>query len=151
MKGKFAVVQNDNLPVMAIPNAIATFNFADDKVIARPASAPGAAIALIRGTMLELVRRDGRDLTARQLTTLLTVYQEDETLSVSRVATLLNISRPGVTRILDRLVEADLVSRAEDATDRRRVLVRRTRAGARFVRELIEVADSVSAELAQLS
>lgn len=150
MKGKFQVVENDTLPVLAMPRSMAAFSFAEDVMTART-KAPGQAIALIRGTMLELVRRDGRDLTARQLTTLLSVYLEDETLSVSRVATLLNISRPGVTRILDRLVDADLVSRAEDATDRRRVLVRRTRAGAKFVRELIEVADQVSAELSRVA
>lgn len=150
MKAKFEVVQNSPLPVMALPRSLGAYNFSDDAMQARTQGS-GRAIALIRGTMLELVRRDGRDLTARQLTTLLSVYLEDETLSVSRVATLLNISRPGVTRILDRLVDADLVSRAEDATDRRRVLVRRTRAGAKFVRDLIEVADHVSADLNRLS
>jgi len=92
-------------------------------------------VALIRGTMLELVRRDGRDLTARQLTTLLTVYLHDEVHSVSSLARMLNISRPGVTRILDRLVEAGLVSRAEDAADRRRVLVYRTPSGAQYIHD----------------
>lgn len=107
----------------------------------------GDNVALIRGTMLELVRRDGRDLTARQLTTLLSVYLDDTVHSVSSIADMLNISRPGVTRILDRLVEADLVSRAEDPTDRRRVLVHRTRAGAHFVLDLISVADKVAVQL----
>jgi DNA-binding MarR family transcriptional regulator len=105
-------------------------------------------VALIRGTMLELVRRDGRDLTARQLTTLLTVYLEDDVHSVSSLARMLNISRPGVTRILDRLVEADLVSRAEDAADRRRVLVYRTIVGSQYIRDFGDVADHVAAELA---
>jgi DNA-binding MarR family transcriptional regulator len=112
---------------------------------------PGRNIALIRGTMLELVRRDGRDLTARQLTALLSIYLENEVHSVSSVAKLLNISRPGVTRSLDRLVDANLVSRAEDASDRRRVLVYRTRSGADFVRDLIEVADHVANDLNRLS
>jgi len=105
-------------------------------------------VALLRGTMLELVRRDGRDLTARQLTTLLTVYLHDDVHSVSSLAKMLNISRPGVTRILDRLVEAELVSRAEDAADRRRVLVHRTPEGARYMRDLDEVAGQVAADLA---
>jgi len=105
-------------------------------------------VALIRGTMLELVRRDGRDLTARQLTTLLTVYLHDEVHSVSSLANMLNISRPGVTRILDRLVEADLVSRAEDATDRRRVLVYRTPAGAQYMRDFDDTARQVAKQLA---
>lgn len=109
----------------------------------------GTNVALICGTMLELVRRDGRDLTARQLTTLLTVYLEDTVHSVSSIANMLQISRPGVTRILDRLVEADLVSRAEDSADRRRVLVYRTRSGAHFVQDLIGLADSVAARLSR--
>ena len=52
---------------------------------------------------------------------------------------------------LDRLVEADLVSRAEDLSDRRRVLVKRTRAGTTFVRDLVQVADQVAGELGRLS
>ncbi len=98
-------------------------------------------IEVIRNTMLALVRQDGRDLTARQLTALLSVYLRDETQTVTSLANMLNVSRPGVTRILDRLVEADLVSRAEDKQDRRRVLIRRTREGARYVQTLAEVAN----------
>jgi DNA-binding MarR family transcriptional regulator len=97
-------------------------------------------ISVIRNTMLEMVRKDGRDLTARQLTALLSVYLKDETQTVTSLANMLNVSRPGVTRILDRLVDAELVSRAEDKQDRRRVLIRRTREGARFVQTLAEMA-----------
>jgi DNA-binding MarR family transcriptional regulator len=128
------------------PNPLAVYDDGerDTKMTKRPKL---DHVALIRGTMLELVRRDGRDLTARQLTTLLTVYLHEEVHSVSSLARMLNISRPGVTRILDRLVEANLVSRAEDAADRRRVLVYRTAPGAQYMRDLTEVADAVSAEL----
>lgn len=107
----------------------------------------GRYLRLIRGTMLDLVRRDGRDLTARQLTTLLTIYLQDQVYSVSMLAKMLNISRPGVTRILDRLVEAGLVSRAEDAADRRRVLVYRTSEGHRYVEDLDAVAEQVASEI----
>jgi DNA-binding MarR family transcriptional regulator len=99
---------------------------------------------LIRGTILDLVRRDGRDLTARQLTTLLTIYLQDDAYSVGMLAKMLNISRPGVTRILDRLVEANLVSRAGNAEDRRLVLVHRTDDGARYVDDLGLVAVQVA-------
>jgi DNA-binding MarR family transcriptional regulator len=101
-------------------------------------------LGLIRGTMLDLVRRDGRDLTARQLTTLLTVYLRDEVYSVSTLANMLGIFPPGVTRILDRLVEENLVSRGEDPEDRRRVLVHRTAEGARYVDDLGLVAVQVA-------
>jgi len=113
----------------------------------RRSSHDGRYLRLIRGTMLDLVRRDGRDLTARQLTTLLTIYLQDEIYSVSMLAKMLNISRPGVTRILDRLVEAGLVSRAEDAADRRRVLVYRTSDGHRYMEQLDTVAEHVASEI----
>ena len=101
---------------------------------------PGSAINALRTTLLTLVRRDGRDLTARQLTAFMTVYLDSQVHTVSSMADLLNISRPGVTRILDRLAEYDLVERQEDRDDRRRVLIRRTPRGAAFLRELEEIA-----------
>ncbi len=100
-------------------------------------------MVVLHGTLLSLVRRDGRDLTARQLTAFLTVYMDDTTHTVSSLATLLNISRPGVTRIMDRLVQFDLVAREEDRDDRRRVLVRRTQSGANFYRELVRITRDV--------
>jgi DNA-binding MarR family transcriptional regulator len=104
-------------------------------------------IETIRKTMLTLVRQDGRDLTARQLTALLSVYLTDETQTVTSLANTLNVSRPGVTRILDRLVDADLVSRAEDRQDRRRVLIRRTVEGLRYVEQLAGIAASAAQDV----
>src|SRR5450756_967470 len=102
----------------------------DDEAPSSPPSAADEALTrvlamdprmgVLRGTLLTLVRRDGRDLTARQLTAFLTVYMDDHIHTVSSMADLLNIARPGVTRILDRLVEFDMVSRQEDRDDRRR-------------------------------
>src|SRR5262249_22795108 len=65
------------------------------------------AIGVLHGTLLTLVRRDGRDLTARQLTAYLAVYLDEAPHTVSSLADLLQITRPGVTRIVDRLVEFD--------------------------------------------
>jgi DNA-binding MarR family transcriptional regulator len=103
-------------------------------------------IVVLHGTLLALVRRDGRDLTARQLTAFLSVYMEELTHTVSSLAELLHISRPGVTRIMDRLVQFDLVAREEDREDRRRVLVRRTVRGAAFFRELVGISRVVAAD-----
>lgn len=102
--------------------------------------AADAAVAALRATLLTLVRRDGRDLTARQLTALMTVYLDSQVHTVSSMAELLNISRPGVTRIVDRLAEYDLVAREEDRADRRRVLIRRTTRGGAFMRDLNDIA-----------
>ncbi len=145
MNGKHASAMA-NASRRSAPNHISLY---EDGDIDTKTTHRGAAdhVALIRGTMLELVRRDGRDLTARQLTTLLTVYLQDEVHSVSSLARMLNISRPGVTRILDRLVDAELVSRAEDAADRRRVLVYRTPSGTQYMRDLQDVAEHVATEL----
>jgi DNA-binding MarR family transcriptional regulator len=98
------------------------------------------AIATLRATLLALVRRDGRDLTARQLTVFMTVYLDDQVHTVGSMADLLGVSRPGVTRILDRLGKFDLVARQEDRDDRRRVLIRRTDRGALFQHELEDIA-----------
>jgi DNA-binding MarR family transcriptional regulator len=103
-------------------------------------------IVVLHGTLLALVRRDGRDLTARQLTAFLSVFMDEQTHTVSSLAELLHISRPGVTRIMDRLVQFDLVAREEDREDRRRVLVRRTTRGAAFFRELVGIARIVASE-----
>ncbi len=69
-----------------------------------------------------------------------TVYLCDLVQTVGSVATLLRVSRPGVTRILDRLAGFGLVARQEDRDDRRRVLIRRTDRGAWFLHELEGVA-----------
>ena len=114
-----------------------------------PAGAPlnpavNPLIGLMHGTLLALVRRDGRDLTARQLTAFLTIYTGEGTHTVSDLAELLHVSRPGVTRIVDRLAEFDLVSREHDPEDRRRVLIRRTPRGAFFFRELSSIIRSAA-------
>lgn len=105
-----------------------------------PAPQPEPRIDLIRDVLLALVRRDGRDLTARQLSAFLIVYTRDETQTVSSLADLMNISRPGVTRVMDRLVQYDLLAREEDREDRRRVLARRTARGLAFYRDLATIA-----------
>lgn len=99
---------------------------------------------VLRDTLTSLVRRDGRDLTARQLTTFLAIYTHAETHTVSSLADLMNVSRPGVTRVMDRLVQFDLIAREEDREDRRRVLARRTLRGLQFFRELAGMAREAS-------
>ena len=47
-----------------------------------------------------------------------------------------NVSKPAITRALDRLGELDLARRKVDPLDRRSVLVQRTLKGAAFLRDL---------------
>jgi DNA-binding MarR family transcriptional regulator len=55
---------------------------------------------------------------------------------VRGLAAALNVSKPAITRALDRLGDLDLVKRSIDPDDRRSVLVRRTLAGTAYVRQL---------------
>jgi DNA-binding MarR family transcriptional regulator len=96
----------------------------------------GQSVDVLRKTIVALVRRDGPDLTARQLGVFLTCYLEDESQTVRGLAADLNVSKPAITRALDRLTEFDLVRRKTDPLDRRSVLVQRTVAGNGFMRDL---------------
>jgi len=55
--------------------------------------------------------------------------------TVRGLAQDLNVSKPAITRALDRLTELDFVRRKVDPADRRSVLVQRTVKGAAFLRE----------------
>lgn len=91
---------------------------------------------ILRTAIVELVRRDGPDLSARQLGVFLTCYLESEAQTVRGLAATLGVSKPAITRALDRLTAFDLVRRKTDPLDRRSVLVQRTPAGTTFLREL---------------
>jgi DNA-binding MarR family transcriptional regulator len=82
------------------------------------------------------VRRDGPDLSARQLGVFLTVYLSEGPHTVRGLAADLNVSKPAITRALDRLGEFDLARRKLDPMDRRSVLVQRTVGGAALLRDL---------------
>lgn len=93
-------------------------------------------IAILRDTVVSLVRRDGVDLSARQLGVFLTCYLDDGAHTVRGLASQLNVSKPAITRALDRLSDLDLARRKVDPADRRSVLVQRTTKGSAFLREI---------------
>jgi len=97
---------------------------------------PDALAAILRNTMIELVRSEGPDLSARQFGVFLICYLEPQAQTVRGLAERLGISKPAVTRALDRLSELDLAARKDDPADRRSVLVQRTPGGAAFLREV---------------
>ncbi len=90
----------------------------------------------MRDTNVSLVRRDGPDLSARQLGVFLTCYLQDGAHTVRGLAADLNVSKPAITRALDRLGELELARRKVDPADRRSVLVQRTLKGQAFLRDL---------------
>ncbi len=93
-------------------------------------------VGILRETVVALVRRDGPDLSARQLGVLLTCYLQEGGHTVRGLAADLNVSKPAITRALDRLGELDLARRKVDPMDRRSVLVQRTLKGQAFLRDL---------------
>jgi DNA-binding MarR family transcriptional regulator len=104
------------------------------------------AVDVLRQTIVALVRRDGPDLTARQLSVFLICYLESEAQTVRGLAARLNVAKPVITRALDRLSEFDLVRRKTDPLDRRSVLVQRTMGGAGFLRDLKKILADASKE-----
>jgi len=93
-------------------------------------------IEVLKNTIVALVRRDGPDLSARQLGVFLTCYLQAEAQTVRGLAAELDVSKPVISRALDRLGELNLARRKVDPLDRRSVLVQRTAAGMAFLRDL---------------
>ena len=105
-------------------------------------------VGILRDTVVSLVRRDGPDLSARQLGVFLTVYLAPGPHTVRGLAGELNVSKPAITRALDRLGELDLARRKLDPMDRRSVLVQRTVAGAALLRDVRETMAAAEGQVA---
>lgn len=109
---------------------------------------PAQMLELWRRTIVEGVRRDQPDLSTRQMAILLIVYTQPAPHTVRGLAANLAISKPAVTRALDRLGQLDFVRRKTDEDDRRSVLVQRTVKGSVF---LSDYAGLISAALETIS
>ena len=97
------------------------------------------ALNIWRRAIVAGVRADAPDLSARQMALLLTVYLTPRPHTVRGLATLMNVSKPAITRAVNRLVELQLVRRNTDENDRRSVLIQRTVSGSVFLREFGEL------------
>jgi DNA-binding MarR family transcriptional regulator len=91
---------------------------------------------VLQETIIALVKKDSHDLSSRQLGCMLICYQSDGPHTVRGLASKLNVSKPAITRAIDKLSEQDLVQRKPDPSDRRSVLVGRTTKGNAFIREI---------------
>ena len=114
--------------------------------VSPPNPVSDAQVRLFRETVVALVRRDSADLSARQLGVFLTCYLNDDPHTVRGLAAELNVSKPAITRALDRLGEFDLARRKTDPLDRRSVLVQRTTKGAALLREIRGIMAEASGE-----
>src|SRR3712207_1451043 len=111
-------------------------------------SNPDQLVGILRDTVVALVRRDGPDLSARQLGVFLTVYLTDGPHTVRGLAAELNVSKPAITRALDRLGELDLARRKVDPMDRRSVIVQRTLKGTAFLRDMRQIMSEAETHIA---
>jgi len=93
------------------------------------------ALDIWRRAVVESVRRDAPDLSARQMALLLSVYLTPPPHTVRGLAEILKVSKPAITRAVSRLSELELVRRKTDDADRRSVLIQRTVRGSVFLRE----------------
>jgi DNA-binding MarR family transcriptional regulator len=96
----------------------------------------GQALRLWHDVTLALVRAEEPDLSARQITVLITVYLEPQPHTVRALAAKLGVTKPVITRALDTMGRHGLVTRKRDPADGRNVLVQRTVNGALFLERL---------------
>lgn len=108
---------------------------------------PSQALKLLHDLSFAMVRDGEPDLSARQLTILLTIYLEPPPHTVRGLAAKLGVTKPVITRALDTMGRLGLLSRRRDDADRRNVVVQRTVKGALFVERLGDMLMAKAKEL----
>lgn len=108
---------------------------------------PSQALKLLHDVNYVIVKDDDRDLSARQLTILLTVYLEQPPHTVRGLAAKLGVTKPVITRALDTMGRMELLQRRRDPADRRNVVVQRTVKGALYVERLGDLVMAKAKEL----
>lgn len=106
------------------------------------------ALGLWHRVLQAQVRDDMPDLTVRQMAILLQIYLVPPPHTVRGLAALLTVTKPVITRALDRMGELSLVDRERDPRDRRNVIIKRTVKGALYLEKF---GDLVMAEARQLA
>ena len=84
-------------------------------------------------TLIDYVRSGRPDLTNRQMALLMVVYLKPGPHTVRGIAKGLDVSKPVVTRALNRLGALGYLRRQRDEADRRNIFVARTDEGAEFL------------------
>ncbi len=83
--------------------------------------------------LIDYVRSGAPDLTNRQMALLLVVYQTTGPHTVRGLAQRLSVSKPVITRALNRLGSLGYLRRQRDDMDRRNIFVATTNEGAEFL------------------
>lgn len=94
------------------------------------------ALGLWHRVTLDQVRRDGHDLSLRQMAILLQIYLVPPPHTVRGLAVTLGVTKPVITRALDTMGQLQLVDRDRDPADRRNVIIKRTVTGALYLEKL---------------
>jgi DNA-binding MarR family transcriptional regulator len=84
-------------------------------------------------TLTDYVRSGEPDLTNRQMALLLVVYLKPGPHTVRGLARVLNVSKPVVTRALNKLGSLGYLRRQRDDADRRNIFIAQTDRGAEFL------------------
>lgn len=113
---------------------------------ARPLQ-PSQALALWHVVMVQALNRSLPDLTQRQFALFLEVYLAPPPHTVRGLAKTLNMSKPAVTRAVDRLEKLEFVRRKTDEQDKRSILVQRSVKGSVFLREFADMAAEAARHL----
>ncbi|MFZ5746288.1 MAG: MarR family transcriptional regulator [Pseudomonadota bacterium] len=96
---------------------------------------PDHSLLSWKKTLIDYVRSGEPDLTNRQMALLLLVYLDPGPHTVRGLARALNVSKPVVTRALNRLGTLGYLRRQRDESDKRNIFVARTTEGADFLAE----------------
>ncbi|MFA5040091.1 MAG: helix-turn-helix domain-containing protein [Bdellovibrionales bacterium] len=113
-------------------------------------SAQLQSLELWRHAFVASVRGDAPDLSARQMALMLSVYLGDGPHTVRGLAAALKISKPAVSRALDRLGELGYIRRQRDDLDHRNVLVQKTAGGADYLTEFSRLIDAAKEYVATI-
>ena len=84
-------------------------------------------------TLVDYVRSGKPDLTNRQMALMMTVYIGAGPHTVRGLAEELNVSKPVITRALNKLSALGYLRRERDVADRRNIFITRTPKGAEFL------------------
>lgn len=84
-------------------------------------------------TLVDYVRSGKPDLTNRQMALMMTVYIGSGPHTVRGLAEVLHVSKPVITRALNKLSALGYVRRERDIADRRNIFIVRTPKGAEFL------------------
>ncbi len=94
--------------------------------------------------LVHSIRDQAPDLTSRQMAILLSVYMTTPPHTVRGLARELSVAKPVVTRAIDMLSKLGYLKRVKDEADGRNIFVRRTVAGAVYLRDFADMVDQAA-------